>query len=62
MPLQDAHTPTPADLDRMAEAHPGDEAEQRARAQWRRDTPPVYKRLLDATAEDAGDATGPVNV
>jgi hypothetical protein len=62
MPLRDAPTPSPAELDTLATAARGDDVDQRARDQWRRDVQPVYKRLLDATTDDAGPATGPVNV
>lgn len=62
MPLRDANTPSPEELDRLADITPGDI--DRARDRFQRglaNTPRrSLKDVLDATTDDAGDAAGPL--
>ena len=62
MPLRDGKTPTPKELDQLAEITPGDVA--RAKGRFRRGVAGTPRRaladVLDATTDNAGDAAGPL--
>jgi hypothetical protein len=62
MPLRDAPTPSPEELDQLAEITPGDI--ERAKERFQRGlagTPRRHlKDVLEATTDNAGDAAGPL--